>query len=88
MSFKKGQMRTTLNLDEDILDRARNLAEKSGKAFRLVVNEALRLGLRQAQKHARKRPYKTRPRKMGLRPQYSVDNIAELLSSVEGDSSR
>lgn len=81
-------MRTTLNLDEDILDRARTLAEKSGKAFRSIVNEALRLGLGQVQKKVLTHSYLTKPHKMGLRPEYSLDNIQELLSSIEGEGSR
>lgn len=88
MTQEEDTVRTTLNLDEDVLDHARRLAEKSGKAFRLIVNEAMRLGLAQANRPARRRPYRTRPRKMGLRPQYSLDNIQELLASVEGESSR
>lgn len=81
-------MRTTLNLDEGLLDRARDLADKSKKPFRLVVNEALRLGLSRLPKKSLKSTYQTKPHKMGLRPEYSLDNIQELIAAVEGASSR
>ena len=38
-------MRTTLNIDDDVLDRARAIAVRRKTPFREVVNEALRAGL-------------------------------------------
>ena len=81
-------MRTTLNLDEDILDQARRLAEKEKKPFRLVLNEALRLGLEDWGQHSQKKPYVTHPHALKLRPGFSLDNIGELLAEVEGENSR
>ncbi len=36
-------MRTTINLEGDLLDKARAMAQKLRKPFRRVINEALRL---------------------------------------------
>lgn len=80
-------MRTTLNLDEDILDQARVLAEKEKKPFRLVLNEALRLGL-EDWGHSQKNSYVTHPHSMRIRRGFSLDNIGELLAEVEGENSR
>ena len=81
-------MRTTLNIDDDVLDRARSVAEKRRAPFRLVVNEALRAGLQAAEQPASTRPYHTRPRKLGLRTGRSLDNIQELVAQVEGEDHR
>lgn len=81
-------MRTTLNVDHDVLDRARRLARKSRRPLRLLVNEALRLGLGRIQKGSEKRRYRTKPHTMGLRRGMSLDNIQELLATVEGEDSR
>lgn len=81
-------MRTTLTLDDDVLERARALAAKLRKPFRSIVNEALRAGLDQVEKPAKQRPYKTVPHAMGLRSGRNLDNIQELLAQVEGEDFR
>ena len=81
-------MRTTLSIDDDVLERARTLAAKLGTPFKTVVNEALRAGLDQVEKPAKQRPYKTKGHKMGLRQGRNLDNIQELLAQIEGEDSR
>jgi hypothetical protein len=81
-------MRTTLKLDEDVLDKARALATQRHLPFRAVVNEALRLGLAEVAKPARQRPYRTRARPLGLRKGHSLDNISDLLAQAEGEDYR
>jgi hypothetical protein len=81
-------MRTTLPIDDDVLERARALAAKLHTPFKAVVNEALRAGLEQVEKPAKQRPYKTHPHAMGLYEGRNLDNIQELLAHVEGDSFR
>lgn len=81
-------MRTTLTLDDDVLDRARSLAGRMRTPFRLVVNEALRAGLRVVEDPARTRPYRTRPHKLGLKAGRSLDNIQELIAQIEGEEHR
>lgn len=78
-------MRTTLNLDDAVLDRARALARRRRVPFRSVVNEALRAGLGLVEEEGKGRPYRTRARRMGLRPGLDLDNIQELLAQVEGE---
>ncbi len=81
-------MRTTINIDNDVLDRARSLASKLGTPFKMVINEALRAGLDKVEKPAEQRPYRTTPHAMGLREGYNLDNIQELLAEAEGDTFR
>ena len=81
-------MRTTIVIDDDVIDRARSVAKRLRSPFRMVVNEALRAGLVKIETPARIRPYCTRPRKLGLLQGRSLDNIQELLAQVEGEDAR
>ena len=79
-------MRTTLNIDDDVLDKAKNLASKLRAPFRLIVNEALRKGLEKNDVATKTRPYRTKAHTMGLRPGINLDNIHELLAQAEGEN--
>lgn len=81
-------MRTTLTIDDDVLDRARSLASRLHSPFRRVVNEALRVGLQAVEEPAQGRPYHTRARKMGLQAGRNLDNIQELIAQIEGEDQR
>ena len=81
-------MRTTLSIDDDVMDRARAIAAKLRIPFRTIVNEALRSGLDQVERPAKQRCYKTKPHPMGLRDGRNLDNIQELLAQIEGEDSR
>ncbi len=81
-------MRTTLIIDDDVLDRARTLATKSKIPFRTVVNEALRAGLSMVEAPAKQKKYRTTPRPLGLRAGRNLDNVQELLAQVEGEHRR
>jgi hypothetical protein len=81
-------MRTTITIDDDVLERARALAAKLRTPFKSVINEALRSGLDQVERPTEQKPYKTRPHAMGLKPGRNLDNIQELLSQVEGEDAR
>ncbi len=81
-------MRTTLNLDDDVIQKAKKAAAKSGQPFRQVVNAALRAGLELVAKPSEATPYRTKPHKMGVKAGKSLDNIQELLAQVEGEHAR
>ena len=81
-------MRTTLTLDPDVAAKAKKGAAKLGKPFKEVINAALRIGLDEVLKPAIRKPYRTKPYPMGLRPGFSYDNIAELLARAEGEDYR
>jgi hypothetical protein len=81
-------MRTTLTIDDDVLDHARSLAGRLHAPFRQIINEALRAGLRSVQVPAATRPYRTQPHGLGLKPGRDLNNIQELLAQVEGEGRR
>lgn len=81
-------MRTTLNVDDDVLDRARALAKRRNASFRSIINDALRSGLDAVDKKTTTRPHSTDAHPMGVKPGRNLDNIQELLAAVEGEESR
>lgn len=81
-------MRTTLTLDDDVESKLRSEARRTGRAFKEVVNEALRSSL-QRRTHRPSTPFKVQPRDLGgLKPGLSLDNIGELLEQLEGPAHR
>ncbi|MSR25660.1 MAG: CopG family transcriptional regulator [Planctomycetaceae bacterium] len=70
-------MRTTLTLDDALVERLRSDAEALGRSMKDVVNEALRLGL-DAMESRVALPYRTQPSDLGLRTGFNYDDIAEL----------
>lgn len=67
----------------------RSLATKQGEPTKHaqgeVMNAALRVGLDQLLMLPRAKPYRTQPRPMGLRQDFSYDNVAELIARTEGE---
>ena len=78
-------MRTTLTLDPDVAAKARKGAAQLGKPLKEVVNAALRAGLDVVLAPPAPKPYRTKPRPLGLRAGLSYDNIADLLARAEGE---
>ncbi|MDA8138838.1 MAG: hypothetical protein M0036_09310 [Desulfobacteraceae bacterium] len=81
-------MRTTLSIDEDVLERARKVAAQRRAPFKKIINEALRAGLDIVGTPTNQRPYRTEPIAMGLRAGRNLDNIGELLALIEGEGYR
>lgn len=78
-------MRTTITLATDVFEEARRTAGKSGRSFKDVVNDALRLGLTSMKESQPAKPYRVTPRPMGLREGLSYDKAADLLARAEGE---
>ncbi len=80
-------MRTTITLDTDVASRIARL--KKTRPFKQLANDALRAGLDQIERESVIKtvrysltPVEGQPRRTDL------DNVAELLAEVEGDSFR
>ena len=76
-------MRTTLTLDDDLGVKLKDESRRSGKPFKQVVNDCLRVGLKVRSKTASKPPFKVRARSLGS-PGLSYDNVWELIEQIEG----
>lgn len=82
-------MRTTITLDDDVAAKLRAEARRTGKPFKTVLNECLRVALSATRSRSPVASFRINPRDLGaLRPGVSLDNIAELLDLVEGPESR
>jgi len=77
----------TLSLDDDVARLLAKETRRSGASFKQVVNHFLRLGLMTAKRPARK-PFVVAPRKLGLPPGLTYDNVEQLLEAVEGQAHR
>ena len=77
-------MRTTVTLDDALEDRLRKYASDHSIKFKKALNDILKKGLDQTEVAEVAAPYKTKPKKVGLRKGPSYDNVNELLEQVEG----
>jgi hypothetical protein len=75
-------VRTTLTLDDDVASLLEKEIRRSGSSFKTAVNHFLRLGL-MSSKQAQK-PFVVRPRKLGLPPGETYDDVGHLLETLEG----
>jgi hypothetical protein len=83
-------IRTTVTLDEDVLESARNFGRQHGIPFRQALNELVRRGVhfeREAQAETPE-PFRVEPRHMGFRAGLNYDDVSELLEHLEGPSHR
>jgi hypothetical protein len=80
-------VRTTLSLDDDVARLLNKESRRSGASFKEVVNHLLRLGLTAAKRPARK-PFAVTPRKLGLPPGFTYDNVEQLVEALEGPAHR
>jgi hypothetical protein len=82
-------MRTTVTLDEDVAAKLKAEARRTGKPFKTVLNECLRIALAAGRGRPRPTAFRVEARDLGrLRPGLSLDNVAELLDLAEGPESR
>jgi hypothetical protein len=82
-------VRTTLTLDDDVASRLKAEVRRTGKPFKAVVNEYLRIALSGRPRRAGAPPFVIRPRDLGdVRAGLSLDNIGALLEAAEGPTHR
>jgi hypothetical protein len=76
-------MRTTLTLDDQVMTALQEAVQCSGKPFKTIVNEALRLGL-QALDHPPAQPYHLSGSAMGrARPVLDLDQALKSAEDLE-----
>ena len=82
-------MRTTLTIEDDVAAELERLRKERDLGRKQLINEALRRGLREmAERPKRKKPFRTRSFHTGGLLVKSIDNVAELLAEVEGETFR
>ena len=80
-------MRTTVTIDQDVAVEIEKVMAKRKMRFKDLINDALRLGLRQllAQNTQRTQKYRTASSSLGRCLLPSLDNVAEILATTEGE---
>ena len=81
-------MRATLTLDDDVAILLKRLSEERQVSFKILVNEALREGLRQLEAPTPQPAFRTEPVSLGRCLVENLDDIAEVLALAEGDAFR
>lgn len=76
-------MRTTLTLDPDVAVRVRQEVRRTGKAFKAVINQALRRGLGMEPTRARAPRFRVKAYPLGVRPGIDLDRMNQLLDQLE-----
>jgi hypothetical protein len=84
-------MRTTVDLDDDVLSRLKEEASKREESLRVTLNSVVREGLAFAEKRREEgemAKFRVRPFAMGLKRGLSYDSVSELLAIAEGEEAR
>jgi predicted transcriptional regulator len=82
-------MRTTLTLDDDVATRVRAEARRTGRPFKVVLNDLLRTALVLRRELASAQPpFRVRARGARIGPGLNFDNVGELLEQLEGPGHR
>jgi hypothetical protein len=79
-------MRTTLTIDDRIARMLKALAQRSGKPFKVVLNETLAAGLAAREAPAKARRYRVRPASLGgVMPGIDLTKALHLAASLEDE---
>lgn len=81
-------MRTTLTLDDDVSAKLREHALKSGRPFKEIVNQFLRIGLKAAAGLPPRDRFVVKARPLGLQAELSYDNVEDVIEQLEGSLHR
>jgi hypothetical protein len=76
--------RTTITLDEDARAALEQVRRNTGKTFKEVVNESIRLGCEVQLKARPRRRFVVKPLPLKLPKGLSYDKVDELLDYLEG----
>jgi len=76
-------MRTTVDLDPDVDAQLRALARERGVPLRVVINDALRAGIRPRQDEGA--PYTLPSRRLGARPGIDLTKALALAGELEDE---
>ncbi|MGH9418338.1 MAG: DUF2191 domain-containing protein [Thermoanaerobaculia bacterium] len=78
-------MRTTLTIDDHLARELKELAHRSGKPFKAVVNETLRNGLCARHAQGPPKPFKLETVNLGFYPGVNIDKVLQLADEIEDE---
>ena len=77
-------IRTTVALDEDVLERVKQESRERGEPFKKTLNDLLRLAVSLDKTAQPRKPFKIRPFHSEPIPGLNYDCISDLLDYAEG----
>ena len=81
-------IRTTVTLDEDVLERVKQESRSRGISFREMLNDLLRAALLASNIQAKRRGFRVKATHMGYRTNLNYDDVESLLEYAEGEQHR
>ena len=81
-------IRTTVTLDDDVVERLKLASRSRGTSFRDTLNDLLRLALATAEKPIERAPFRVISAPMGSIAGLNYDDTESLLESGEGEAHR
>ena len=79
-------MRTTLTIDDRTARKLKEIAHRTGKSYKQVVNETLQAGLQAAGVRDSARRYRLKPVSMGgVAAGYNLDKALQLADALEDE---
>lgn len=78
-------MRTTLTIDDELMDRLKREAKRAKVSFKTAVNRALRLGIDRMQPPANRRAFRQCTFHMGYPPGSRLDKALHLAALLEDE---
>jgi hypothetical protein len=78
-------MRTTVTIDDDLMERLQRQARRARLPFKAIINRALRLGLERLQPVPRRQRFRQRTFQMGHPPATNLDKALQLAALLEDE---
>jgi len=78
-------MRTTIDINDAILKELRQRAQKTGRSFRDIVEQSMKLGLAQMDKPAGKPRVRIKTHPMQLKPGFHGVSLNQLYDQLEAE---
>ena len=75
-------MKTTLDLDDDLVAELRALS-RTGESFTVLVNQVMRMGLEARRALASRPPFRVQARSLGLKPGLNLDDVSGLPEQMD-----
>jgi hypothetical protein len=80
-------MRTTLTIDDDVAAALERLRKTRDASLKDLVNDALRRGLKDMTTPPKRgEPFRTKSVNLGKMRVASIDNVADVLAIIEGET--
>jgi len=77
-------IRTTVTLDDDVVERVKQESRARGASFRQTLNEVIRAGLLAPSARPKRRVFRAHATPMGYRPDLNHDKVESLIEYGEG----